>query len=179
MKILIKIAAYGVGALILLVVVMVAVGAMVPVEHVASVEARYEEPPEEVWQAVADYRSYADWRSGVDRVEEHTFEDGDRGWVELGADGPLPLAIVESSPPRRLVVRIATDALPFGGTWTYELEPDNGGTRVRITENGTVSNLLFRFMARFVFGYTATMEAYLVDLGAKFGEQTVPRTVAS
>ena len=44
-----------------------------------------------------------------------------------------------------------------------------------ITENGTVTNLFFRFMSRFVFGYTATIETYLVDLGTKFGEETTPQ----
>ena len=36
------------------------------------------------------------------------------------------------------------------------------------------SNLFFRFMSRYVFGYTATIETYLVDLGHKFGEETTP-----
>ena len=39
-----------------------------------------------------------------------------------------------------------------------------------ITENGEIYNPFFRFMARFVFGYTATMETYLKALGKKFGE---------
>ncbi len=34
------------------------------------------------------------------------------------------------------------------------------------------------FMSRFVFGYTATIETYLVDLGRKFGEETTPRSAA-
>ena len=29
---------------------------------------------------------------------------------------------------------------------------------------------MFRFMARFFFGYTSSIEGYLNDLGAKFGE---------
>ena len=60
---------------------------------------------------------------------------------------------------------------------THELSfIDGDGTRLKITENGTISNLLFRFMARFLFGYTATLETYLIDLGAEFGEQTRPVT---
>jgi hypothetical protein len=30
--------------------------------------------------------------------------------------------------------------------------------------------VIFRFMARFLFGYTGSIETYLRDLGAKFGE---------
>ncbi len=41
---------------------------------------------------------------------------------------------------------------------------------VTITENGEIYNPFFRFMARFVFGYTVTMETYLKALGKKFSE---------
>jgi hypothetical protein len=42
---------------------------------------------------------------------------------------------------------------------------------MRITEDGYVNNLLFRFMARFVFGYASTLDFYMKSLGEKFGEQ--------
>jgi hypothetical protein len=54
----------------------------------------------------------------------------------------------------------------------FSTEPN--GSRVRITERGEVRNVIFRFMARFVFGYTATMETYLKDLGGKLGETVTP-----
>ena len=42
--------------------------------------------------------------------------------------------------------------------------------RVTLTEAGEIYNPIFRFMARFVFGYSGTIEAYLKALHAKFGE---------
>jgi hypothetical protein len=45
-----------------------------------------------------------------------------------------------------------------------------GGSELRIHENGEIYNVIFRFMARFLFGYTGSIETYLRDLGAKFGE---------
>lgn len=69
--------------------------------------------------------------------------------------------IVEQAPPRRLVTRVADPELPYGGTWTFELEPDGSGTRLTITERGQIHNPIFRVIARFVFGYAATMETYL------------------
>jgi len=174
MKKLLKVAAYVVVALALLIVVVLVIGATLPEDHVASASAVYAQPVDVVWAAITDYDSFPAWRSGVDTVEERTFEGGARGWLENGATGPMPLAVDESVPPRRLVLRIASDALPFGGTWTYELAPEGDGTRLTITEDGNISNLLFRFVARFVLGYTGTMETYLIDLGGKFGEQTTP-----
>lgn len=74
-------------------------------------------------------------------------------------------------PPRRLVGRIADSKLPFGGTWTLEITPTPEGSNLRITERGWVSNSLFRFMSRFVFGYTGTLDSYLRSLAKKFGEE--------
>jgi hypothetical protein len=45
---------------------------------------------------------------------------------------------------------------------------------LRITEDGEIRNPIFRFVARFFLGYTATMEAYLRDLGRRFGETVQP-----
>ena len=59
---------------------------------------------------------------------------------------------------------------PFGGNWTYEVAAVPGGSRVTVTERGWIGNPLFRFMARFFFGYTATIDTYLRSLGKKFGE---------
>jgi hypothetical protein len=33
---------------------------------------------------------------------------------------------------------------------------------------------MFRFMSRFIFGHTKTMETYLRALGQKFGEEVAP-----
>lgn len=75
--------------------------------------------------------------------------------------------IVEQVPPRRLVTRVADPDLPYGGTWTFELAPEAPGTRLTITERGQVHNPIFRVLARFVFGYAATMESYLDELEAR------------
>jgi len=77
---------------------------------------------------------------------------------------------VEMTPPRKLVNRIADSSLPFGGTWTFEIQPVADGATLRITENGFVTNPVFRFVSRFVLGYTSEIEKYLRSLAKKFGE---------
>jgi hypothetical protein len=77
--------------------------------------------------------------------------------------------------PKRLVGRITDTSLPFRGSWTYVLQSEGTGTRLSITENGEVYNPIFRFMSRFVFGHTATMERYLVDLAAHVQKTTSAR----
>jgi hypothetical protein len=90
--------------------------------------------------------------------------------VEITSMGEIPLETVEMTPPRKLVGRIADSNLAFGGTWTFEIMPTADGATLRITENGYVTNPLFRFMSRFVLGYTGEIEKYLRSLAKKFGE---------
>lgn len=53
--------------------------------------------------------------------------EGPVRWRETGRDGTITYEVDAAEPPRRLVIRIADPKLPFGGTWTYVLEPDGGG----------------------------------------------------
>jgi uncharacterized protein YndB with AHSA1/START domain len=160
-----------VGVLVATILIVLIVGTLLPKQHTATRAARFRQPPHAVWQAITDYNKFPEWRKGVERVEALPAADGHGGWVEyVKGAGRIPLEIVESAPPQRLVVRIADPNLPFGGTWTYEITAAAGGSALRITENGDVSNPLFRFVSQVVFGLRATIDQYLKDLGAKFGE---------
>jgi uncharacterized protein YndB with AHSA1/START domain len=147
-----------------------AVGASLPREHVASRKIRLKQTPETIWQVITDVDSFTSWRKDVQSVKRLPDESGKVGWVETMSRGEIPLRVEESTPPRRLVTRIADPDLPFGGTWTFEIEPAEGGATVRITETGEVKPALFRFLSRYIFGHTATLEAYLKFLADKYGE---------
>ena len=151
------------GALAILVAVVVAIGYALPVAHVASREAALPAAPGQVFAALQDVDRYASWRSDVKSVEVLARAPQLR-WKETGSNGEITFEIEEQDVPRRLVTRIADRSLPFGGSWTYVLTPSGTGTQLTITEHGEVYNPLFRFMSRFVFGHTATIETYLRDL---------------
>ena len=70
----------------------------------------------------------------------------------------MTLETIEASPLSRLVLRIADPDLPFGGKWTYELQPSANGSRVTITEDGEVYNPIFRFMSHVFFSQSASIE---------------------
>jgi len=74
--------------------------------------------------------------------------------------------IVESQPPTLLKRAIADKSLPFGGTWTWNIQPAGEGSSVTITENGEVYNPIFRFVSRFVIGHTRGIDKYLAMLEA-------------
>ena len=162
------------GLLVVAVLIVCAVGYMLPKSHVASVSARYAAPPDSIWTSLTDVAAFPRWRPGLSRVELLPDENGQRGWRELDAHDAVTYRVVESVPPRRLVARIADQNLPYGGSWTYELTPDGSGTRLTITENGEVYNPIFRFVSRFIMGYTSTMEGVLRALGTKHGEAVAP-----
>ena len=158
----------AVGVLIVSVAAVAVVGAMLPKSHVASRSSRFKQPPQAVWDVITGPPG---WRPDIRSSEKLAPRDGSRTWKEIDKHGQaITYESVEESPPHRLVTRIADPKLPFGGTWTQEITPDPNGCLVTITEAGEIYNPIFRFMARFVFGYTGSIEAYLKALHAKFGE---------
>jgi len=164
-------------AVVLLLIVIAAVwiaGASLSRDHVATSRARYGHPPEEVWEVITDFEGTPRWWSGVQSAERGGEWKGAPVWVLASGFGPLPLAVIEADPPRRMVTEIASDDLPFGGTWTWQVEPVDGGATLAITERGSVKNPFFRFLSRFVTGYHGTMDSLLRDLGAKLGERVAP-----
>jgi Polyketide cyclase / dehydrase and lipid transport len=163
-----------VGALVALVVVVYVVGLLIPKSHVASASARYAATPEAIWTTLTDVAAFPQWRRDISRVELLPDENGHRGWREYGSQGTVSYRVVESISRQRLVSRIADQNLPYGGSWTYELTPSDSGTRLTITERGDIYNPIFRFVARFVLGYTATMNGMLRAIGTKHGEAITP-----
>ena len=163
------------GLLVAVVLIVCAIGFMLPKSHVASASARFAASPDALWTSLTDVAAFPTWRPALARVELLPDENGQRGWRELGNHDAITYRVVESVPPRRLVTRIADKNLPFGGSWTYDLAPDGSGTRLTITENGEVYNPIFRFVSRFIMGYTATMESVLRALGSKHGETVTPK----
>jgi len=156
-----------VGTLVLIVGVAALVGAMLPRAHRASRRARFRQTPEALYAVLA---GPPDWRSDLKEFGSLPDKDGRKQWWEVSQGQRITYELVEDCPPKRRVTRIADASLPFGGTWTLEIAPEGGGAALRITEDGEVRNVIFRFMARFVFGYTGSIDGFLRDLGKKLGE---------
>src|SRR6185436_14449244 len=88
---------------------MALAGSRLPMAHVASSRARYSAEAPLVFDAA---------RSNIDTSD-------------------VKVDVVESEPPRRIVTRIPPGG-PFGGTWTCEIAPVDGGTTLTIIEHGEV-----------------------------------------
>jgi hypothetical protein len=159
-----------------LVALIAIAGALLPREHVATRSASFNRPRAELYALARDFAAAPQWRSDVKSVELLPPRDGRVCYRETTRHGALTFVVLEDRPPEKLITRIDDAGLPFGGTWTFEFAAhDARAATLRITERGEVKNVIFRFLARFVFGYTKTMETYLRDLGRTLGEQIQPR----
>lgn len=166
------------GVLALVSGVVLVGGALMPRAHVAESAVVVNGAVDSVWALVRGIERLPAWWPGVERVERVADATGAEVWVQHAGTGPLTIAVVTVDAPHRMVTRIVADSsAAFGGTWTYELRPVQGGTRVAITEDGYINNLIFRFVANAIVGVHGTVDSYLRALGAHFGQDIAPEHV--
>lgn len=165
----------GVG-LVGLVAAVALIGWTMPREHIASSTVIIQRPPDRVWAVVRDLAAVDTWWPDVQRSERVDDERGREVYRHVQKSGyAMSFVVVESKPPSILVTEIdATSNAPFGGRWTYQIAPMDGGSRVTITEDGWIANPFFRFMANLFLGMHRTMDSYLEALGRHFGEAVTP-----
>ena len=174
MKLLIYIVVAVVGGLVLLVGIVALIGSRLPKTHVASRSIFLHKPPQDVYAVVRDFASMPKWRSDVKQVDVEAPQGGPVYFREVGKHDTVNYELIEDIPAQRMATRIRDTHLGYSGQWTYTFAPENGGTRLTIREDGVVSNVLFRFMSRYIFGHTATIDAYLNSLTTHFGETAKP-----
>lgn len=175
MKLLIYIVVAVIGGLLLLVGIMALIGSRLPKTHVASRSIFLHKSPQDVYAVVRDFASTPKWRADVKQVDVEAPQGGPVYFREVAKHGTVNYELIEDVPSRRMVTRIRDTDLGYSGQWTYDLAAENGGTRVTIREDGEVSNVLFRFMSRYIFGQTSTIDTYLRSLGKHLGEEVAPQ----
>lgn len=157
--------------IVLILAGVVVTGYILPKRHVVTRSAIYRTTPQKVFELIS---GAPDWRPDVTKFEFLSAPGRVRSIRETTSDGQtITYEIVESQPPTLLVRRIVDKNLPYGGSWTYRVEPSAGQTLLRITEDGEVYNPVFRFMSRFVIGHSKTIDTYLRNLGKALGETVV------
>ncbi|MEO7086953.1 MAG: SRPBCC family protein [Gemmatimonadaceae bacterium] len=168
----------AVASIVGIVLIVVLIGVLLPRDHAATMSARITAPPAEVWEALTDPSQYPKWRKDVLSVDMLPPVPTGPSWRERSNQGSIKMVMDVAAAPRRMVTRSADDNVPFGGTWECIVEPDGPSySKVTITERGSVSNPLFRFVSRFVMGHTASIDAYLRALGEHFGSEPIPQVV--
>ena len=156
-----------------LVGVVALLGNQLPVGHVASRYVMIGAPIDVVFSTITEFEASGSWRGLKSVSVTKDAETGRTRVTEESSNGPMTMEVEQLIPPTRLVMRIV-DESAFGGAWAYALEPQANTTRITITEHGEIYNPVFRFVAKYIMGYTRTIDSYLMSLGRKFGAEVVP-----
>ena len=146
------------------------VGYVLPARTTVSRSITLPQSPEAVFAVLADVRGMAQWNRNTEKVEMLPPVEGKEATKQTFKGGMVMTIITaESAPPHHLVRALGDANGPFVGSWTYEISPAGGGSRVVLTEVAEFKNPLFRVMTR-IFGQTKYMDEHLEDLAKKFGE---------
>jgi len=172
MRIMKKLLIWFAAIFVLTIVVVFAVGAMLPEEHTVSRTLQTKQSPQAIWDTINDHANEPQWRPDVTSVTSLGERNGLKVWQENYKDGnKVALITTEWKPPTRMVRELTDLEGPFSGRWEIDIQPTPTGSTVKITEVGKVGNSFFRFLSKYVIGHTTQMEKYLTNLAGKFGEK--------
>lgn len=165
---IIGIVAAVIAALVIVVFIM---GALVPEQHTVTATVDIPAPQSVVWARIEDVNQQPTWRTGLKAVQPLPPRDGHTCWLEIQSMGKMPLCESLAAAPSTRIVYIADPKLPFGGEWTYQLEPEGANiTRLTITENGTVGPWFFRFVDHYFIHEDSQIKQYEADLLKSVGK---------
>jgi hypothetical protein len=105
--------------------------------------------------------------TGVERLPNR---DGHAVWKETfgGHFTATVVHLVEERPVR--LVRQIQPGGAFHGSWTFDLAPEEGGTRLTVTERGVMENPIFRGMMLF-HDNEKTAREFVAALEKRLGEK--------
>jgi hypothetical protein len=141
------------------------VGTRLPAEHRSTVTDTVPASQIKVWGLMTNLEALPRWRTGLKAVKLLPPNGGATCWVEVQSEISMPLCAEVREAPTKQVVRITDPKLPFGGTWTYLLEPaGESATKVTIIEDGTTGPAMWRFVDHYVMHEDGQIKQYLADL---------------
>src|SRR5947209_14942290 len=137
-----RIAVIVITTILIVVVLPVAIGAMLPKHHTATRSAVFTASADRLFDLITGPQ---EWRPDLKSYERGRDGTG-KAWIRETSkrDETVTYEVVALDAPHRYVARISDKNLPYGGQWTYELEPRGHQTALRITEDGEVYNPVFR-----------------------------------
>jgi hypothetical protein len=159
------------GIFILTGLAVLIVGLCLPAKHSVTRSVYLKQTPGAVFAVLENSADSPNWSSTVLKVEPLPSQDGKqvaRYTLKWGGMRMI-MTQLERTPPVRLVTRMAGEGGPVFGTWTYQIDAENGGCRVALTEDGELSNPFYRVMS-LMRRQDANITQTLRDLSKKFGE---------
>lgn len=161
-----------VAVLVLLVALATVLGRRLPPDHTVQAVLRVGKPMHEVFGLIDNLEAQPTWDKGVTRVETLPQEAGQRRRRMYMGRNVFVLTDTTREPPTRLVRTIADDHKFFGGSWTFDLAPDApNATKVTLTEHGTISAPIARFMMKHFVDPAMYLRRQLAAMARALGEE--------
>jgi uncharacterized protein YndB with AHSA1/START domain len=95
-------------------------------------------PPERVWAALTDPAAIGDWLMTTDDFRPEAGARFRLRTEHLSPTGWIDAEVLELDPPRRMVWAWSSHDGNPPSRVTFELEPESGGTRLRLAHEGEI-----------------------------------------
>lgn len=166
-------------AVIMLVVILgiYAGGYFIPPNHVSKTRAVLNRRPDQLFVILSEFNKWPKWNKEASNAARMPDKNGHEVWLL----GDQILEIVQIVAPvngvGQIFVRLADAKSPFQGTWTWLIEPVGGGCSLTIIEEGTIKSPVWRFLAKYLFGYHSTAKTLLFTIGNSIEQAVTPEEV--
>lgn len=150
-----------------LLAVVFLLGSRIDPNHISTYEENFALAPAELWPYVSDIPRQVDWNSGIVKVEAlPPHEEGHQVWREIYHTGDSLDFYLSNIVEERQIHRTIYDAQsPFQGRWEIEIVPIEGdGSRLIVTEHGTISHPILRFIAHRLMGADIFVKGYVQNI---------------
>ena len=140
-----------------------AYGSSVPENHTATGSETFKADIDDVFAMQADVPKHPEWHNMVAEIQDFKEqEDGTATWLAVWKDGNRfqmkRTALIEN---KLLRVEIKDEADFFSGSWTFNFEEVEGGTKVTITEDGNIPNDFVRGLHNLMSEPAETLNGHL------------------
>jgi uncharacterized protein YndB with AHSA1/START domain len=148
-------------------------GYLLPSEYAFKRTVLISQPPEVVWQAIADFARQPEWRENVVAMEQLPDHDEREAWRATDRAGQATTMVIVEAAPREKLVSLFLDA--HGApeiTWQMDLTKVGRATQVDLHQSSGIPQPWLRAVKRFFPG-TSYADMYLRSLAKKFGDPPI------
>jgi hypothetical protein len=168
----VKICPFALGLLVAGLGFIYLIDGNLPVHHSAEVTTGIPNAsPQQVLALICQVARYSKWRPGVE-VSNVSRDAAGVHFREAGPDGAL--SYVQTSSGSTVTNTTTGRNLAFGRQWPLWVTAIPNGTAVRIREDGFIRPPLFRFLARYVFGYQRSLQRFSAQLTSAASRTELP-----
>jgi ribosome-associated toxin RatA of RatAB toxin-antitoxin module len=147
-------------------------GLFLPKSHKITKTLFLKYDPENIWVYITNVEHYPKWRPSVKKVEVvSTNPAGLTSWQEFYRfNRHTMFQVTEANPYTDLIIKTADKESYYYNKWSINIKEAENGSLLTITEEGEISNPLFRSIAK-LKGVDQPLTEYINDLKTGLSHQ--------